>query len=247
MAKISRMSDLGALSLLAREAITLVSYKDTAGVWTIGVGHTAAAGGLKPGPGVTLPSIEAALALYLVDLAKYEADVAAMVKVPLAQHQFDALVSWHYNTGAVRKASFIPRLNACKTPAEIASVGAAGLNQWKANKELIPRRDGEIAQFLGGTQPSVRAVGVWEKTYPKGRVNKTLGVSDIAAARASLAGVRPDLAPIVLPAGPTTLPPAPPLVVPPPSDVPAPEPQAGGSWLSRLADRWRAAYGKREG
>lgn len=231
---ISRMSDVGALALLAREAITLVSYKDTKGVWTIGVGHTAAAGGIKPGKGVTLPSIEAALALYLVDLAKYEAEVAKAVKVTLTQAQFDALVSWHFNTGAVGKASFIPRLNACKLPADIANVGAAGLNQWKANPEVVGRRDQEIAQWLGGSQPTLRAVGVWEKTYPKGRVNRTLGAIDIAQAREDLAGKRPDLAPIVLPASPTTLPPAP----------PATAPAAPVSWWEGVKARWRAKYGK---
>lgn len=238
----SRMSDVGALALLAREGLTLCSYKDTQGVWTIGVGHTAAAGGLKPGPGVFLPSIEAAIALYLVDVAKYEAEVAKAIKVELTQAQFDAIVSWHYNTGAVRKASFIPKLNACKTASDISAIGAAGLNQWKANKEVISRRDAEIAQWLGGSQPTLRQVGVWEKTFPAGRVNKTLSVTDIAAARASLAATRPDLGPIVMPAGPTTLPPAPTVTAPP---APAPAPEAG-SWWDRFKARWSAAYGRKE-
>ena len=88
----------------------------------------------------------------------------------------------------------------------------------------------------------MRAVGVWEKAYPKGRVNKVLSVTDIAQAREDLAGKQPDLAPIVLPAGPTTLPPAPPVTAPTAS-APAPE---ASSWWDRLKARWTAAYGKKE-
>ncbi len=46
------MSDIGEAALLSREANKTKAYKDSVGVWTIGVGHTAGAGEPIPRAGM---------------------------------------------------------------------------------------------------------------------------------------------------------------------------------------------------
>ena len=76
------------------ESCRLRSYRDVVGVWTIGYGHT----GPDVTPGKTITS-EQATDLLDADLHKFEDAINQLVKVPLAQTQFDALVCLVYNIG----------------------------------------------------------------------------------------------------------------------------------------------------
>ncbi|MBP8932459.1 MAG: lysozyme, partial [Paracoccus sp.] len=90
------------------------------------------------------------------DVAKYEAAVNRAVKVPITQAQFDALVSFHYNTGAIGRASLVKRLNA----GDVAGA-AAGFMAWKKPPEIIPRRKAEQELFAKGVYPGGQ-VTVWQ-------------------------------------------------------------------------------------
>lgn len=75
--------------------------------WTIGWGATGRdhvhGGRIGPGTVWTQGQCDARLA---DDLARYAADVAAALgDAPTSQAQFDALVSFHYNTGAIARAA----------------------------------------------------------------------------------------------------------------------------------------------
>jgi len=80
------------------EGLRLQAYQDVKGVWTIGYGHTSAAG---------FPSVEAGLTItkqraediLTKDLIQYERAVSQSVKVPINDNQFAALVSFCYNVG----------------------------------------------------------------------------------------------------------------------------------------------------
>ena len=76
------------------ENCQLTAYKDTGGVWTIGWGHT----GSDVAMGLTWTQDEADWAL-LQDLTAPTACVNRVVKVPLTQSEFDALVDFTYNCG----------------------------------------------------------------------------------------------------------------------------------------------------
>jgi lysozyme len=99
-----RTSDRGLLALIRHEGIVPGPYLDVKGIWTFGIGHTAAAGPPDPAlmprgmPADLDAGIREAFRVFRVDLARYEAEVLGAVKVPLTQHEFDALVSFHYNT-----------------------------------------------------------------------------------------------------------------------------------------------------
>lgn len=68
------------------------------GTLTIGYGHTDAAGPPKVYIGQTIDKATAD-AILAADLASVEIEVGHLVKVPLNQNQFDALVSFQFNTG----------------------------------------------------------------------------------------------------------------------------------------------------
>jgi lysozyme len=111
------VTDRGLLALVRHEGIVPAPYLDVARVWTFGVGHTAAAGAPDP---ATMPrgmpadhdaGIREALRLFRADIGRYEAAVLRAVTVPLAPHELDALVSFHFNTGAITRAALIRHLN----------------------------------------------------------------------------------------------------------------------------------------
>lgn len=78
------------------------------GVVTIGYGHT----GRYAKPGNTLTEKEAS-ALLTEELEKYERGVAAAIKRPMTQNQFDAFVSLCYNIGvaAFTDSTAVSRFN----------------------------------------------------------------------------------------------------------------------------------------
>jgi lysozyme len=99
-----KTSPRGIEDLVLSEDLRLKAYRDSGGVWTIGVGHTAAAGPPVPRAGMTITRQEA-LDILARDLAKFEAGVNAVLpNVP--QHVFDAAVSFHFNTGKIGSASW---------------------------------------------------------------------------------------------------------------------------------------------
>lgn len=73
------------------EGCSLKAYKCPAGVLTIGYGFT---GNVRPDDIITKEEAEE---LLIKTLKKFEDAVNILVKVPLNQNQFDALVSFTYN------------------------------------------------------------------------------------------------------------------------------------------------------
>ena len=79
------------------------------GVLTIGHGHT----GPDVFPGQTITEDEAS-ELLARDLRNFESAVREMVRAPIRQGQYDALVCWAFNIGvaAAKRSTAISRLNA---------------------------------------------------------------------------------------------------------------------------------------
>jgi lysozyme len=89
------------LSLLKQcEGLRLYVYKDIAGIPTIGYGHRLLKTDSYPN-GITEEQAETILQN---DLASTEGALTRLVKVPLTQGQFDALVDFTFNLGAARLA-----------------------------------------------------------------------------------------------------------------------------------------------
>ena len=93
-----KISENGLSFILREEGERLMAYADVIGVWTIGVGHTGTVDGIPITKGMTITA-EKSRVLLIADVAKFEAAINRLVKVPLKQHQFDALVSLVFNIG----------------------------------------------------------------------------------------------------------------------------------------------------
>lgn len=144
-----RLSDKGLLEICEHEGIVPAPYRDSVGVWTYGVGHTAAAGGVDP---ETMPrgmpanmdaAIDEALRVFREDVRKYERRVNEAVKVDLDQHQFDALVSFDFNTGGIHRAKLTEAINR-------GDMTGGGFMGWLRPPEIRKRRTAEMRLFQTG-------------------------------------------------------------------------------------------------
>ena len=154
----------GILAIINEEALVLSTYRDAAGVFTIGAGHTAAAGGMapKPGGGIT---IEQGIALLATDLARFERRVSAAVKRTLTQHEFDALVSFDFNTGAIEGGTVDDKLDRGDSEGAMATLQQYDKAGGKKLAGLDRRRNTEEAMFRHGAYPEVSAIKVYD-TWP---------------------------------------------------------------------------------
>ncbi|SFJ36227.1 glycoside hydrolase family protein [Albimonas pacifica] len=99
-------SEKGVAFLERHEGVVLKAYRDAVGVLTIGAGLTKASGVVDPKPGMTITREEASRLLALALERNYEP--AVRDEMPRAeQHEFDAGVSFHFNTGAIARASWV--------------------------------------------------------------------------------------------------------------------------------------------
>lgn len=157
----TKTTDRGLFALMRHEGIVPGPYLDPRNIWTFGIGHTASAGPPDPGtlprgmPADTKAGIRKAFQLFRRDLAVYEADVLRAVKVPLEPHEFDALVSFHYNTGGIARAALTRHLNAGNRIA-----AAEAFLSWRRPASLIPRRHSERDLFRLGLYPT-GTIPVW--------------------------------------------------------------------------------------
>jgi lysozyme len=165
-----KTTDRGLLALIRHEGVVPAPYLDARGVWTFGIGHTAAVGLPDPGavprgmPDDLNGAMREAFRLFRADLATCEAEVARAVTVELAPHEFDALVSFHYNTGGIARAALTRHLNA----GDRSAAAAAFLN-WLRPTSLRARREAERDLFATGGYPA-GPVAVWA-VDAKGRVD----------------------------------------------------------------------------
>jgi lysozyme len=138
------------LELIKRfEGFRTHTYLDVAGLPTIGYGHLIKAGESFPN-GI---AEEQATALLVADVQSAVQAVERLVKVPLSQGQFDALVSWTFNLGSGRLATstMLKDLNAGRyddAEAQLLTwVNAGGHPQ----PGLVTRRQAEAALWKDST------------------------------------------------------------------------------------------------
>ncbi|WP_437412776.1 lysozyme [Sinorhizobium meliloti] len=165
--------------MLAEEAIVLSVYNDGTGTLTVGAGHTAAAGPPIPRSGMTV-SLTEAINIFRNDLARTESQVDKAIRAVLSQHQFDALVSWHFNTGQIATATLTRKLNAGDVAGAAAEFAHWNKSKGKVLEGLISRRERETAIFLRGDygEPKVRVIdskGGPEEIFTADQIEALLG------------------------------------------------------------------------
>lgn len=209
-----------AMEIVSHEAIIRQAYKDSVGVWTWSVGLTNGTGHNveryigKPQP------LEHCLKIFVWALEKYADDVREAFKgTPLTKEQFAAALSFHWNTGAIKRASWVTKFKA----GDRTGARTAFMN-WKNPPEIIPRRRKERDLFFDGkwsnngttneyTRLTSKSTPVWSSAK-RINIEKEL--------RAALGDNEP----------------APPVMPPQPDDPgpvePEPDPMPSSGWLARL-------------
>lgn len=160
-----KTSAAGRAAIARHEALRLNAYPDPATggePWTIGYGHTSAAGPPKVSKGMKITASEAD-AILSRDLSSFEKAVNGAVKVPLNQNEFDALASFAFNVGGgnFKKSSVLRKLNAGDRKGAADALLLWNKADGKVMKGLTKRRQEERALFLkpvtSGAQPKPAA------------------------------------------------------------------------------------------
>lgn len=166
------------------EGLKLKAYRCSAGVWTIGYGHTRTAF-----PGMIIDRDEAE-ALLRDDLSDAERAVSRLITVPLNDNQFAVLVSFTFNLGFgnLEKSTLRRKLNAGEyeaVPTELMKwVNAGG----KRLQGLVNRRAAEAGLWVKGAHVDSRDV------VPIPPEKPLTQSKEIAAGAVGLAGVAAEVA-----------------------------------------------------
>jgi len=140
-----KMTERGRKLLMEREGCKLKAYKDSVGVWTIGVGHTSGAGPPHVKQGMTITQAEADI-IFADDVAEFEDGVTRLLDgKAIEPHQFDAYVSLAFNIGLGAFASSTTFRKFLDGAHEAA---AEAILMWNKPLEIKARRRGEHQQFL---------------------------------------------------------------------------------------------------
>ncbi|MEJ2124313.1 MAG: lysozyme [Alphaproteobacteria bacterium] len=126
--------------------------------WTIGIGATRydGQGNVKRGQTIT---IARAVARFRETInKKYAPGVNSAINVPVSQAEFDALVSFHYNTGKIKSGTVDNNLNRGDRAAALATWRSYRLAAGRVMRGLINRRASEIALFKTGEYPARKIV-----------------------------------------------------------------------------------------
>lgn len=135
-----------ALEIAAHEALVRQTYKDSVGVLTWCVGMTNATGHKveryirKPAP------LQHCMNVFVWALRAYARQVdEAFAGHRLNEHQYAAALSFHWNTGAIKRAAWVQHWKAGR----VAEARAAFMN-WVTPKEITGRRQKERDLFFDG-------------------------------------------------------------------------------------------------
>jgi lysozyme len=143
------------------EGLSLKAYWDATGrVWTIGYGHTSVAGPPRVYQGMVITR-DVADQVLGADLASVEIEVLHFIKVPLTQNQFDALVSFQFNTGWLGKptCSLTHAINAGKLQLADEDFMLYDRSGGEVLSGLVRRRHGEAVMFAGNTKEALQIAG----------------------------------------------------------------------------------------
>ena len=125
------------------EGVRLTSYKDSVGIWTIGIGHTK---GVRPNQTITMAQCET---LLKGDLLPCEQFVNSIKEID-TQGKFDALVDFSFNLGigALKDSTLLKRIRKHEDESLIKNeflkwVHAGG----KVENGLVKRRNWEAMRY----------------------------------------------------------------------------------------------------
>jgi lysozyme len=142
-----KTNDRGVALVKHFEGVRLRAYRDPVGILTIGYGHT----GADVHSGLVI-SLEQAEEILRFDLRRFERGVTGLVKVPLNDNQFAALVSFAFNlgVGALGRSTLLKKLNAGDYKGAYLEFGKWTRAGGRVLPGLVRRRAAEAQLFLLG-------------------------------------------------------------------------------------------------
>jgi len=147
-----KLSQNGLQLLEKLEGLKTKAYKDTVGVWTIGIGSTFYENGSRVKEGDILTK-EECYHLFELTKSKYEKPINDSIKVPLTQNQFDALFCFCYNIGATgfKNSTVVRMINngSDRAGIEMAFMMWKGKAKNKSGQYVLEsRRQAEINEYF---------------------------------------------------------------------------------------------------
>lgn len=146
-----KLSDFGKLALTFEEGEELIPYKDSAGFWTVGVGHK-----LLPNESYKNLKKSDIKKLFEKDIEDREGELNSKMFLTLAQNQFDAIFILCFNIGIDKflSSSVYKFLKLKDTASSIRywkkwnKITDPETGKLKVSKGLVNRRKREIKLFL---------------------------------------------------------------------------------------------------
>ena len=176
--------------ILQHEGLAREAYRDSIGVWTWSVGITDASGHRVARYRDNPQPLERCLEVFmwLLTTRYLPAVLAAFGAFEPYEHQLAAAHSFHYNTGAVARASWLQHFLAGE-----ADAARRALLDWRRPPEIMPRRRRERDLFFDAKWSGGGTVAVYAVAKPGYRpvrprrdgVDQMLGAMLAAAASVS--------------------------------------------------------------
>lgn len=136
------------------EGLVLEAYRDSVGVWTWGLGVTNSSGHLVYPRYLDKPStIEKALevAIWLLENRYLPAVQRAFDGLRLKEHEIAGALTFHWNTGAISRASWVKSYRV----GDIDKARAQYM-EYRKPPEIIERRTRDAALFFDAVWPDLR-------------------------------------------------------------------------------------------
>ena len=152
--------------ILQHEGLAREAYRDSVGVWTWSVGITDASGHRVARYRDNPQPLERCLEVFVWRLTtRYLPAVnAAFGTFEPTEHQLAAALSFHYNTGAITRASWLKRFLTGD-----AEAAREAILDWRRPPEILPRRRRERDLFFDAKWSGDGTVAVYEVAKPSYR------------------------------------------------------------------------------
>ena len=202
--------------ILQHEGLAREAYRDSVGVWTWSVGITDASGHKVARYRDNPQSIARCLEVFvwLLETRYLPVVLAAFGAFEPEEHQLAGALSFHYNTGAIGRASWLKRFLAGDSEAARRTI-----LDWRRPPEILPRRKRERDLFFDAKWSGDGTMAVYDVSKPGYRPVRPKRTTIAPLLATQLA---PDIAEASKP------PSAPPATASPETD--------GRNWFDRLFD-----------